>query len=152
MSGVKRTRTDDIPSTQSQTTTTTTTTITTATISPKVETSVAPIANIEEDYNWWELPMTMTHFHADLHSSPICFELINEAYVSRCGHSFWWECHVLVCRCASNDVVPSFAVVNVFNAPLNLTVVVPSVNWVFNHRRSFPTTHVSQNGMWALPG
>ena len=25
--------------------------------------------------------------------SPICFELINEAYVSRCGHSFWFVSH-----------------------------------------------------------
>lgn len=73
MSGVKRTRTDDIPPTQSQTTTTTTST--TTTVSPKVETSVAPIGNIDEDYN-----------------CPICFELINEAYVSRCGHSFCSKC------------------------------------------------------------
>jgi hypothetical protein len=50
MSGVKRTRTDEIASSQSQTTATTTTT--TTTISPKIETSSVLKSNIEEDYNW----------------------------------------------------------------------------------------------------
>jgi E3 ubiquitin-protein ligase RFWD2 len=73
MSGVKRTRTDEIASSQSQTTATTTTT--TTTISPKIETASVLKSNIEEDYN-----------------CPICFELINEAFVSRCGHSFCSKC------------------------------------------------------------
>jgi hypothetical protein len=48
MSGVKRTRTDEISSSsQSQTTTTTT-----ATISPKIETPATLNSSVEEDYNW----------------------------------------------------------------------------------------------------
>jgi hypothetical protein len=47
MSGVKRTRTDEISSSsQSQTTTTT------ATISPKIETPATLNSSVEEDYNW----------------------------------------------------------------------------------------------------
>ncbi|CAF5162136.1 unnamed protein product, partial [Rotaria magnacalcarata] len=65
MSGVKRTRTDEIPSSSQPQTTINTT------ISPKVEKASSLTSNIEEDYN-----------------CPICFELINEAFVSRCGHSF----------------------------------------------------------------
>ncbi|CAF0964637.1 unnamed protein product [Rotaria sordida] len=68
MSGIKRTRPDDIPSIQSQTTTT-------DKGSPKIETSSAFVNSIEEEYN-----------------CPICFELISEAYVSRCGHSFCSKC------------------------------------------------------------
>jgi len=80
MSGVKRTRTDDVPSSSSsssQPTTATTTNSTTATtaLSPKMETPSTHLGSIEEDYN-----------------CPICFELINEAYVSRCGHSFCSKC------------------------------------------------------------
>ncbi|CAF4619445.1 unnamed protein product [Rotaria sp. Silwood1] len=67
MSGIKRTRPDDTPSIQSQTTTNK--------ISPKIETSSTFINSIEEEYN-----------------CPICFELISEAYVSRCGHSFCSKC------------------------------------------------------------
>jgi hypothetical protein len=44
MSGVKRTRTDEISSSQSQTTA--------AIIEPKIEPSSAIISNLEEDYNW----------------------------------------------------------------------------------------------------
>lgn len=44
MSAVKRTRTDEIPSSQTQ--------ITTTTISPKIETTVNFNPNNEEDYNW----------------------------------------------------------------------------------------------------
>jgi hypothetical protein len=47
MSSVKRTRTDEIASSQSQTTATTTTTI-----SPKVETPSVFHSSIEEEYNW----------------------------------------------------------------------------------------------------
>lgn len=50
MSGVKRTRTDEIASSQSQTTATTTST--TTTLSPKVETSSVFNSSIEEEYNW----------------------------------------------------------------------------------------------------
>ncbi|CAF3368982.1 unnamed protein product [Rotaria socialis] len=69
MSGVKRTRTDEIPSSSQPQTTINTT------ISPKVEKTSSLTSNIEEDYN-----------------CPICFELINEAFVSRCGHSFCSKC------------------------------------------------------------
>ncbi|CAF1445660.1 unnamed protein product [Adineta steineri] len=83
MSGIKRTRTDEILSSSSssvaslasQTTTTTTTITTTSTISPKIETPSTFNSNVEEDYN-----------------CPICFEIINEAFVSRCGHSFCSKC------------------------------------------------------------
>jgi hypothetical protein len=43
MSGVKRTRTDEIASSQSQTTTTT---------SPKIETTSVLNSSVEEDFNW----------------------------------------------------------------------------------------------------
>ena len=109
MSGVKRTRTDDVPtSSQPATTAATTTTTTTTIISPKVETTVTHLGSVEEDY-----------------SCPICFELINEAYVSRCGHSFWSVISFSFVR-SSLSVV--FAVVNVFNALLNLIIDVPNVN------------------------
>jgi hypothetical protein len=52
MSGIKRTRTDEISSSQTQTTTATTTITTTGTISPKIETSSALNSSVEEDYNW----------------------------------------------------------------------------------------------------
>jgi hypothetical protein len=53
MSGVKRTRTDEITSSsQPQTTTTTITATTTATISPKIETPSAFNSTVDEDYNW----------------------------------------------------------------------------------------------------
>jgi len=72
MSGVKRTRpVDDNPSTQSQTTATTIT----DKGSPKAEPKSPFVSTIEEEYN-----------------CPICFELISEAYVSRCGHSFCSKC------------------------------------------------------------
>ncbi|CAF3535161.1 unnamed protein product [Rotaria socialis] len=67
MSGIKRTRPDDIPSVQSQTKS--------DTASPKIEASAVFVSSIEEEYN-----------------CPICFELISEAYVSRCGHSFCSKC------------------------------------------------------------
>jgi hypothetical protein len=53
MSGVKRTRQDDIPSIHSQTTTTTTTTVTDSS-SPKIEpsSSTAVVGNVEEEYSW----------------------------------------------------------------------------------------------------
>ncbi|UJR38410.1 hypothetical protein I4U23_031078 [Adineta vaga] len=69
MSGVKRTRTDELSSSTSQTTTTT------SIVSPKIEPPAARPSTAEEDYN-----------------CPICFELINEAFVSRCGHSFCNKC------------------------------------------------------------
>ncbi|CAF3973843.1 unnamed protein product, partial [Adineta steineri] len=83
MSGIKRTRTDEISSSSSssvaslasQTTTTTTTITTTSTISPKIETPSTFNSTVEEDYN-----------------CPICFEIISEAFVSRCGHSFCSKC------------------------------------------------------------
>jgi hypothetical protein len=46
MSGVKRTRPDDNPSTQSQTTTTT------DKVSPKIEATSPFVSTIEEEYNW----------------------------------------------------------------------------------------------------
>lgn len=49
MSGVKRTRTDEIASSQSQTTATTTTT---TTISPKTEIPSVLNTSVEEDFNW----------------------------------------------------------------------------------------------------
>jgi hypothetical protein len=55
MSGVKRTRTDEITSSSSSSqpqTTTTTTTTTTATISPKIEIPSAFNSTVDEDYNW----------------------------------------------------------------------------------------------------
>jgi len=52
MSGVKRTRTDEITSSSQPQTTTTTTTTTTATISPKIETPSAFNSTVDEDYNW----------------------------------------------------------------------------------------------------
>jgi hypothetical protein len=50
MSGVKRTRQDDIPSIHSQTTTTTVT----DSSSPKIEpsSSTAVVGNVEEEYSW----------------------------------------------------------------------------------------------------
>jgi len=44
MSSIKRTRPDDIPTTQSQTTTNET--------SPKIEPTLPFVSNIEEEYNW----------------------------------------------------------------------------------------------------
>ncbi|CAF1103032.1 unnamed protein product [Adineta ricciae] len=69
MSGIKRTRPDDtLPSSQLETIKTER--------SPKVEPSASPfVSTIEEEY-----------------TCPICFELISEAYVSRCGHSFCNKC------------------------------------------------------------
>ncbi|CAF1415743.1 unnamed protein product [Adineta steineri] len=67
MAGVKRTRPDDIPTSQSQTTLNET--------SPKTEPASPFVSTIEEEY-----------------TCPICFELISEAYVSRCGHSFCNKC------------------------------------------------------------
>jgi len=64
MSGVKRTRQDESSTNQSQTTT-----------NEKIEPASPFFSSIEEDYN-----------------CPICFELISEAYVSRCGHSFCSKC------------------------------------------------------------
>jgi hypothetical protein len=52
MSGVKRTRTDEITSSSQPQTTTTTTATTTATISPKIETPSAFNSTVDEDYNW----------------------------------------------------------------------------------------------------
>jgi len=53
MSGVKRTRTDEITSSSSSSQPqTTTTTTTTATISPKIETPSAFNSTVDEDYNW----------------------------------------------------------------------------------------------------
>jgi len=84
MSGVKRSRTDDgspsPPSSQrsknTPATLTSPTTTSTLTLSPKLDKSSATaIGSIEEDYY-----------------CPICFELINEAFVSRCGHSFCNKC------------------------------------------------------------
>lgn len=49
MSGVKRTRPDDNPTTQSQSTTTTTTT---DKVSPKIEAASPFVSTIEEEYNW----------------------------------------------------------------------------------------------------
>jgi hypothetical protein len=46
MSGVKRTRTDEISSSSSQSQTTA------AIIEPKIEPSSAIISNLDEDYNW----------------------------------------------------------------------------------------------------
>ncbi|CAF1205315.1 unnamed protein product [Rotaria sordida] len=74
MSGAKRTRTDEISSSSSSSSQSQTTT-TNATMSPKIEKPSSFNAAIEEDYN-----------------CPICFELINEAFVSRCGHSFCSKC------------------------------------------------------------
>ena len=45
--------------------------------------------------------------------SPICFELINEAFVSRCGHSFWSAKHCVV-RNVHASVFFLFLVTNVF--------------------------------------
>ncbi|UJR07728.1 hypothetical protein I4U23_012013 [Adineta vaga] len=68
MSGIKRTRPDDnLPLTQSDTKT--------IEQSPKIESSTPFVSTIEEEY-----------------TCPICFELISEAYVSRCGHSFCNKC------------------------------------------------------------
>ena len=50
MSAVKRTRTDELPSSQSQPTTTTTTT--TQTVSPKVDIPAVLNSSVEEDFNW----------------------------------------------------------------------------------------------------
>ncbi|CAF3469924.1 unnamed protein product [Rotaria sp. Silwood1] len=77
MSGVKRTRTDEISSSSSSSQSQTTTTD--ATISPKIEIPSSFNSTIDEDF-----------------SCPICFELINEAFVSRCGHSF--------CKCLQRTV------------------------------------------------
>lgn len=47
MSAVKRTRTDELPSSQSQPTTTTT-----QTVSPKVDIPAVLNSSVEEDFNW----------------------------------------------------------------------------------------------------
>jgi len=72
MSAVKRTRTDELSSSSQNPPPPPPAANTSTNISPKIEPSDL---NSDEDY-----------------TCPICFELINEAYVSRCGHSFCGKC------------------------------------------------------------